>query len=93
LISEACGWAICRIVTGRDGVDILAESKLIEQMIKSFMQYTVKPTPEVAKFDIYLLEAFSRVLQYDNGIHFFVRCGMVKRLNEILKNTNDTFFD
>jgi hypothetical protein len=49
--------------------------------------------PDVAKFDIYLLEAFTRILQYDNGIEFFVRCGIVRRLNEILKNTNDAYFN
>jgi hypothetical protein len=88
---EACAWALYRITTARDGVEILCQSNLIKTMINSFMQYTTKPAEEFAKFDIYLLEAFSRVLEYDNGIFFFIRCGIVKRMNEILKD--DSFFD
>jgi len=40
-----------------------------------------------------ILEAFVRVLEYDNGIVFFIRTGIVARLNEILRNDNDSFFD
>lgn len=30
---SACAWAICRIITGRDGVDKLVESSLVRYMI------------------------------------------------------------
>lgn len=30
---EQCGWALCRIITGRDGVDILCKSNLTKKMI------------------------------------------------------------
>lgn len=98
---EACGWALCRIVTGRDGVDTLCISNLTRVMIESFMKYTERPKvyhfchqkSDVAKFVIYLLEVFTRILQYDNGIVFFVRSGVVKRLNLVLKNINDAYFD
>lgn len=30
---EACCWTICRILTGRDGVDLFVESKLISTII------------------------------------------------------------
>jgi len=43
IISEACGWALCRMVTGRDGVDILCQSNLIKNMIDSFMTFTTNP--------------------------------------------------
>lgn len=59
---EACGWALCRIVTGRDGVDLLCNSSLTEVIIKSFMKYTENPNNDVARFDIYLLEVFTRLL-------------------------------
>ena len=81
LAREACGWAICRMTTARDGVDTLCNSSLIKVMSESFNKYTEKMTRELAKFNIYLLEAFSRILEYDNGIKYFVNCGVVKRMN------------
>ncbi len=41
---EACAWAIYRITTARDGVDILCKSNLTKKMIDSFMKYTTKPS-------------------------------------------------
>ena len=62
-------------------------------MVDSFLKYTTSPKIEEAQFVIMILEAFLRVLEYDNGIVFFVRTGIVARLNEILRNDNDSFFD
>lgn len=48
-------------------------------MINSFMQSKI-----YAKFSVYLLEAFSKIVEFDNGIFFFLNCGAIKRLIEIL---------
>lgn len=72
------------MLTGRDGVDLLAKSSLIRSMINSFMFYSEKPKIEEAKFLIYLLEGFLNILMYDNGIEFFTNCGIIQRLNQIL---------
>ena len=34
---DDCGWALCRIISGRDGVDILCRSNLTKVMIEAFM--------------------------------------------------------
>ncbi|CAD8171232.1 unnamed protein product [Paramecium pentaurelia] len=80
---EQCGWALCRIITGRDGVDILCKSNLTKKMIQSFMQ-----SKEYPKFTVYLLEAFAKIVEFDNGIYFFLNCGTIKRLIEILSQEN-----
>ncbi|KAL4510611.1 hypothetical protein ABPG72_004765 [Tetrahymena utriculariae] len=90
---EANAWALCRFLTGRDGVDRLAESKIIQHMVESFLKYTEQPKIEEAKFIIMLLEGFLNILQYDNGIVFFVKTGIVARLNKILRNEDDTYYD
>ena len=41
-------------------------------------------------FLIYLLEAFTNILQYDNGIEHFLGTGMVQRLHYILQRINRT---
>ncbi|EGR27544.1 hypothetical protein IMG5_194070 [Ichthyophthirius multifiliis] len=90
---EACAWALCRFITGRDGVDQLCKAKIIEHMVNSFLQYTENPNIKEAKFIVCILEAFLNILQYDNGIIFFIRTGIVARLNQILKNENNIYYD
>lgn len=43
------------------------------------------PDPINGTYLVYLLEAFTSVLQHDVGIKFFVNIGMVQRLNQIIK--------
>lgn len=62
-------------------------------MVESFLKYTEEPKIEEAKFIIMLLEGFLDILQYDNGIVFFVQTGIVARLNKILRNEKDNFYD
>jgi hypothetical protein len=64
-------------------------------MIKSFIKFTSKADLDIknAKFIIYLLEAFVYILQYDNGIIFFLDCGLVRRLNELLQLTGSNFIE
>jgi hypothetical protein len=38
-----------------------------------------------------MLETFTMILQYDNGIEFFKKCGIVPRMNEMLKNPTGLF--
>lgn len=76
---EQCGWALCRIISARDGVDLLCKSNLTKVMIESFMNSKNYP-----KFTVYLLEAFAKIVEFDNGIHFFLNCGIIKRFVEIL---------
>ncbi|KAM3136015.1 hypothetical protein pb186bvf_011820 [Paramecium bursaria] len=78
---DDCGWALCRIISGRDGVDILCRSNLTKVMIEAFMQ-----SDGHFKFQVYLLEAFSKISEYDNGIFFFLRCGIIQRFIHILDN-------
>lgn len=59
---EACCWCLCRILTGRDGVDILVNSKLVAHMIDSFMDETKNGEPEKAPYIIMLLEGFINIL-------------------------------
>ena len=39
LAREACGWAICRLISGRDGVDILCPN-MGKALIESFLIYS-----------------------------------------------------
>ena len=39
---EACGWALCRLTIGRDGVDIVNDWDLTPDIIKSFLKYSEK---------------------------------------------------
>lgn len=55
-------------------------------MIDSFMQS--QPYP---KFAVYLLEAFAKIVEYDNGIYFFLKCGIIRRFIEIL--SKDDYYD
>ena len=45
------------------------------------MKYTAEPKLEEAKYIIMLLEIYVYILQYDNGIEFFIGKGIVTRLN------------
>ena len=59
---ECVTWTLCRILTGRDGVDIISKNGITEEMINSFMKYTESPCLEEAKYIIRLLEAFVNIL-------------------------------
>jgi len=39
-IREICGFAICRIVSSREGVEILVKENVVSEMIKAFLQIT-----------------------------------------------------
>ncbi|KRX00211.1 Armadillo-type fold [Pseudocohnilembus persalinus] len=90
---EACQWAICRIVSGRDGVEQIVKSELVKDMISSFLKHAQENQVEEARYLIMLLESFLYVLQYDDGIQFFLKKNVVQRLNEMLKNEKNTYFD
>jgi len=60
---EVCGWALCRISIGRDGVDIINNWKLTPHLINSFLKYSEGFKDEEAEFLIYLLETFARQLE------------------------------
>lgn len=40
-----------------------------------------------------LLEGFLYILQYDDGINFFIGTGIISRLNKILRNDDEKFYD
>lgn len=42
-IRESCGFCICRIVSAREGVDILVNQGVVSAMIKVFLEITSKP--------------------------------------------------
>ena len=48
---------------------------------------------EEAQFIIILLESFVNILHYDEGIQFFVGTGIIARLNKILRNEDDLYYD
>ena len=72
-------------MSARDGVDFLCQSQLVRVIIQSFLKYSDALEESNIKFIIYLLESFTKVLEYDNGIEFFLSSGVVKRMNDILK--------
>lgn len=77
---------LCRLVSGRDGVDLLTSKypQIIKYMISSFKKYSNEPQVSEARFLIYLLETMGYILQFDKGIEFFVGSGIMKRCNELL---------
>jgi len=89
---EACGWTICRMTISRDGGDIINNSKLTTDLIASFMKYTEELKDEEAQFMIYLLESFGYLLEFDQGIEFFLGSGILKRVNSILAKHEETIF-
>lgn len=62
-------------------------------MITSLLKYTSSPKIEEAIFIIMMLEAFINILRYDNGIEFFIKSGIVARLNDILLNKTSSYYD
>ena len=60
---EACGWTLCRMTIGRDGVDIVNDWDLTPDLIKSFLKYSETLKNEEAIFLIYLLESFGYMLE------------------------------
>jgi hypothetical protein len=89
---EACGWAICRVSIGRDGVDIINNWKLTPDVINSFLKYSDGFKDQEGPFLIYLLEAFGYILEIDNGIEFFLKTGILKRVNSILDSKDKPIF-
>ncbi len=84
---ESCMWAINRFVSARDGVCKLAENSVVPQIITSFLKYSESLKKEDCCFIKYLLEALTHILQYSNGIRFFIKCHMVERMNSLLAST------
>jgi hypothetical protein len=89
---EACGWTVCRIAISRDGVDIINNNKLTTDLISSFLKYTEELKDEEAQFMIYLLESFGYILEFDQGITFFLGSGILNRVNSILAKHTETIF-
>jgi len=55
---EAVAWCINRIISGRDGVDILCKSEIVKSMVESFLKFTDNPDLVNVKFIVSLLESF-----------------------------------
>lgn len=92
LVREACAWCICRFASGRDGVEILSKEGLIAMIVKSFLRYSEHLDIINGKFLIYLLEGFISIFQYDNGIFFFLKSGLMNRINNILMTRENSEF-
>lgn len=84
---ESCMWAINRFVSARDGVCKLADNNVIPQIITSFLKYSDGLQKTDSCFIKYLLEALTHILQYSNGIRFFIRSQMVQRMNSLLASS------
>ena len=56
------------------------------------MKYTQELKNEEAQFLIYLLESFGYILEFDQGIKFFLGSGILKRVNGILAKHKDPIF-
>lgn len=90
---EVCGWMLCRLTSGRDGVDILVHkhTDIIKYMIISFTKHSKAQKKEEAPFLVYLLETMTNIMYCDEGVEFFNGTGVMKRYNEILLNEETPF--
>ena len=88
---EVCGWMLCRMCSGRDGVDILINTNQIQYIIKSFRANSESYDKKEAMFLIYMLECMASILQTDKGIENFVSTTAIKRFNEILIKEEHTY--
>ena len=69
-------------------MDVLCTNKIVSLIIKSFLKYSEGLTTTEEFYIIYLLEAITHILSYDNGINFALGTGLTVRLNELCKLTN-----
>ena len=53
-VREVAGWMLCRLASGRDGVDLIIKHELIQYIIKAFKKYSDGFKTEEAQFLIYL---------------------------------------
>jgi hypothetical protein len=83
-VREVAGWMLCRLSSGKDGVELIIKYDLIKYIIKAFKKYSEGFKIEEAQFLIYLLECMMRLVQSDEGIVNFLGTEIVSRLNEIL---------
>lgn len=85
---EACGWMLCRMTSGRDGVDLLVDrhTEILKNLIISFKSNCKKRVVEEAQFLIYLLETMSNLMITDEGIENFVGFLIMREFNNILKD-------
>ena len=81
---EVCGWLLCRLCSGRDGVDILIQKDQVKHIVASFKANSDKQDKREALFLIYLLESMVCLLQTDKGIEQIVSTAAMKRFKEIL---------
>lgn len=84
MFREAAAWCISRFASGRDGVESMSKQGLIAKFVQSFLTYSGTLEMENGKFLIYLLEGFLNIFQFDNGIIYFLKSGLMKRINSIL---------
>jgi len=49
-VREVSGWMLCRLTSGRDGVDIIIKHDLIKYIIKAFQKYSENFEIKEAKF-------------------------------------------
>jgi hypothetical protein len=88
---EVCGWMLCRMTSGRDGVEKLIRLDQVQYIIRSFKENSDKFSKDEAMFLIYLLECMACILQTDDGIEHFVSTSAMKRYNEILLREDQPF--
>jgi hypothetical protein len=82
---EACGWAVNRLASSRLGVELLTHQGIVPAMIESFLRCTAEPSLDTAVFVVYVLEAFSNVFQFDEGITCALGKGLTRRMTALLR--------
>lgn len=87
---EVFGWMLCRLCSGRDGVQTLIDKEQVKHIIASFKKNSEVYEKEEAMFLIYLLECMSSILQTDDGIEQIVG-NVMKRFKEILSADDQPF--
>lgn len=87
---EVCGWLLCRLCSGRDGVDIVIQKDQVRHIVASFKNNSDKYDIQEAMFLIYLLECMASILQTDEGINHIVSTAAMKRFKEILSTVHTT---
>lgn len=81
---EVCGWLLCRLCSGKDGVDIVIQKDQVRHIVASFRNNSNTYDRKESMFLIYLLECMSSLLQTDEGISHIVSTAAMKRFKDIL---------
>lgn len=88
---EVYGWMLCRMCSGRDGVEILIKLEIVKDIIRSFLKHSETKKKSEVMFLVYLLECSALILQTDEGIKYFVSSPTMKRFHELLASPDQTF--